>query len=277
MVRSTRFVVVAGCLLALWSTSASAQVREVRGQVGASINNPGLQNALEMVWTWPTTRSSHPLLSGAHVSTGITNLLTPTQVRFGGWVEVSPLSIVDLRAGVDPSAYFGTFDSLMGFSSYDEPFDPDSREARGDATSGTASRVYVSPTLKFKTGPIVASTTLDVEWWRSSTGQPFFYEPTRDTLMKSDGDRLTTSTSVLMYQFARGSAPLMIGGIHTLAQVEDAQDNRIQKIGMIAIKEFASSHLGLPHPRVTMVIGRYLKDPYKKDEWTAALGISFRR
>ena len=250
--------------------------REVRGQIGASINNAGLQNTVDVLWTWPTSRSNHPLLSGAHISTGITNVLTPTQTKLGGWIEYSPLSILDLRAGIDPSAYFGSFDSLMGFASYAEPFDPDAREARGGAKAGTATRAYLSPTLKFKAGPIVGAAGAEFEWWRSSADAAFFYEPTRDTLLKSGGDRMMTTTSVLMYQWTTGQGALSIGGIHTSAQVFDAADNRIQRLGLIGIKEFGTTRFRLPHPRVTMVVARYLDDPSKRDQWTAALAIGFR-
>lgn len=265
---------------AVWAQASgtpapSGAQREIRGQLGASINNAGVQNTLEVSWLWPASRSSHPLLSGAHIATGITNALTPTQAKVGGWVELSPLSILDLRAGFDPAVYFGTFDSLMGFGSYGEAFDPDSRKARGGAKAGASARMYLSPTLKFKAGPIVGSAGAEFEWWRSSAQGGFFYEPTRDTLLKSDGDRLLTTTSVLMYQWT-GAGSFSVGGLHTMARVADAPDNRIQKVGAIAIKEFAASHYGLTHPRVTVVVARYLEDPTKQDQWTAALAIGFR-
>ena len=278
-------VMVAGCVMAgspAWAQgqatpAPSGTQREIRGQVGASINNSGLQNTIEVAWIKPTSTSEHPLLSGAHLAAGITNALTPTQIKLGGWVEYAPLSVFALRAGLEPSAYFGTFDSLMGLGEYDEPFDPDSRKARGGAKAGTAGRVYVSPVLRFRAGRVLGSGGVDLEWWRSSADRPFFFEPTRDTVLKSDGDRLLMATSVLVYQVQSGSAPLVIGAIHTLAQVADAPDNRIQKLGLIATKEFAARRFKLPHPRLTMVVARYLDDPSKRGEWTAAIAVGFRK
>ena len=281
-----QFVVAAGLGLSASVSSSEAQSapaapfgahREVRGQVGAAVNNTGLQNTFEVLWTRPTSRSSHPLLSGAHIATGLTQTLTPTQAKFGGWFEYSPLSILDLRAGVDPSAYFGTFDSLMGLRSYYEPFDPDSRKAHGGAKAGMAARVYLSPTLKWKAGPIVGSSSADLEWWRSNADATYFYEPTRDTVLRSNGDRMLMTTNVLMYQWAATSSSLSIGALHTLAQVPDAPNNHIQKLGAIAIKEFSTNHFGLPKPRVTVVVARYLEDPFKKDQWTAAIAVGYRR
>jgi hypothetical protein len=174
-----RVTLVIGTVLALWAELAWAQPsrevtpagvsREVRGQIGASVNNAGLQNTFDVSWTWPVSRSTHPLLSGAYLATGLTNTITPSQAKLGAWIEYSPLSILDVRAGFDPSR-------------------------------GTSTRTYLSPTLKFKAGPIVGSAGAEFEWWRSSEEEPFFYEPTRDTLLESDGDRLLTTTSVLMYR-----------------------------------------------------------------------------
>ena len=282
-----RFVVAAGLVLAGRPDAAWAQVqgdplpsgarREVRGQVGASINNAGLQNTLDLSWTWPATQSRHPLLSGAHIATGITNVVTPSQAKLGGWIEYSPLSILDLRAGIDPSVYFGTFDSLMSFGSYDQPFDPEYRKTLGGAKAGTSTRVYLSPTLKFRAGPIVGSTGAEFEWWRSSADGEFFYEPTRDTVLKSAGDQLITTTSVLMYQWTTGASSLSVGGLHTLARVTDAPGNRIQKMGIIAVKQFGAGHFGLPQPRLTLLVARYLDDPSKQGQWTAAIAVGFRK
>ena len=114
----------------------------------------------------------NPLLSGAHLATGVTNALAPTQIQARRLDRV--LTALDpgraCRVSIlRPSS--APCDSLMGFASYDEPFDTDSRLARDDANAGTPSRAYLSPTLKFKAGPIVGSAGADFEWWRSSADQ----------------------------------------------------------------------------------------------------------
>ena len=253
----------------------SGPTREVRGQLGASINNLGLQNTVDVSWNWPLSTSRQPLLSGAHVKAGVTNALTPAQARLGGWVEVSPLSVLDIRVGADPSAYFGTFNSLQSFGSYQEPFDTDARKARGGGKAGTAARFYVSPTLKMKAGPVVAATTADVEWWRSNASGEFFYEPTRDTLLKSGGDRLFVTTSVVMYQKAMTSGTLSAGALHSLTRVADAPDNQIQKLGAIVVREFGLARFHLPRPRFTAIVSRYLDDPSKHGQWSGAVAIGF--
>jgi hypothetical protein len=251
--------------------------REVRGQLGASINNLGLQNSLDMSWTWPVSDSLNPLLSGAHISVGATHALTPAQMRLGGWFEYSPLSILDVRAGIDPSAYFGTFNSLMSFDAYTDPFDSDTRDVRGRSQAGAAGRAYVSPTVKLQAGALVMSASADVEWWKSNAPGAFFYEPTRDTLLKSSGDRMVTTTSVVLYQRKLGSGgTLSAGGIHMLSNVFDAPANRIQRVGVVAIREYSSPRFHLPHPRVTAAVTYYVDDPSKQGQVSGALAVGFK-
>ena len=251
--------------------------REVRNQIGASINNAGLQDTLEISWQRPLTTSTHPLRSGAHVAAGVVNVLTPSMDRLGGWVQMAPLSIVSVRIGAEPGAYFGTFHSLMSFRGYDDPFDKDTRDARGRGRAATGLRAYVTPAAQFRAGPMVFRTTADIEWWRAGVSGPFYYEPARDTLLKADGDWLVNATTVALYQRDGGTGGFTSGGVlHHVMEVADAPDNRIQRLGLIAMHEFASPRFGLPHLRVTATAWRYLDDPSKRHEWGAAMAADFR-
>ena len=279
-VRAAGVLTLTTALLA--PSPASAQqppaetVRELRGQLGASINNAGLQNTLELSWMRGISRSTHPLLSGAQVGGGVVHALTPTQMRLGAWFQYSPLSVLDIRAGFDPSVYFGTFNSLQGFDSYADPFDTDTRKARGGGKAGYSTRLYVSSTLKMKAGPIVASATGDLESWRSNASSAYFYEPTRDTLLKTRRDGLGAMSAVLMYQHGMGEGTFSVGALYAGSRVFDApESNSVEKLGAIAIREFGGERFGLPRPRLTLVVARYLEDPSKQGEWTAAAAIGF--
>lgn len=244
--------------------------------LGFSVNKLGLQNVLDLRWTWPLTESKSPLLADAHLSVGATHYITPSYTRLGAWVEVSPLSILDLRAGAEPGAYFGTFGSLMSFDSYQQPFDDDARDARKDeARSGTGSCLYLSPTLKLKLGPVVAQSGANMEWWRSSAAGPLYYEPARDTLLKVGGDRLLTTSTVLLWRHElRGRGTLSYGFGHSLSYVFAAPDNRSQRIGVVAVRQFGQKRFGLHTPRIAGHVSYYLSDPNRKGQITAALGVS---
>jgi hypothetical protein len=268
----------AGMLVASPVSSAAQPAeagRSVTGQAGASINNPGVQTTLEVSWLRPLSTSTHPLLAGAHLAAGAVHTLTPAQTRVGGWVQYAPLSMFVLRAGVDPSVYFGTFNSLQGYDRYDEAFDSDTRKGRAGAEPGVSLRAYVAPSLKMKAGPFVASAGAELEWWRANADQEFFYEPTRDTLLKSGGDRIIRTTAVVMYRRALDSGSLAVGPIHTTSRVPDARHNDVRKVGVLAVREYGGRRFGLPRPALTLMAGRYLADPSKDGQWTAAAAIGF--
>ena len=248
--------------------------RHVSGQLGASINNAGLQQSLDVSLVRPLVSSTSPLLKDAHVSSGLAGALTPAQGRVGGWFEIAPLSILEFRVGLDYYRYFGTFNSLQSFENYTDPFDNDAREERGGARSGTAQRLYFAPTIKLQFGPIVIASTTTLEGWRSSAAGTYFYEPTRDTLLKSSGDSLLTLSSVIMYRRPLASGALSLGAIHQEVEAPTPENN-VEKYGVIGIREFVGRRFGLPNARLTGVVARYAADPHKKGEWTAALAVGF--
>ena len=137
MCKSFYAIVVGGFLACVPAGEAAGQVpranqgdlspkgREITGQLGASFNNPGLQNTLDVAWAKPLSTSANPLFADARVAAGVVSVTTPTMTRAGGWVEYAPLSIVAVRAGVEPIFYFGSFTSLMPFPAYDATFDQD--------------------------------------------------------------------------------------------------------------------------------------------------------
>jgi hypothetical protein len=252
--------------------------RETQESLGASVNNLGLQNVVDVSWRWGLSSSPSVLRRDAHVALGLSHTLTPSYTRLGAWAELSPLSILDIRVGLEPTAYFGTFHSLMSFDRYTDAFDNDSRDARpGKWGFGTAGRVYVSPTLKMKVGAVVAVASADFEWWRSSAPGPFFYEPSRDILLRASGDRMLATQGLLLHQreMAAGGT-LAFGLIHNLTYVYDAPENKVQKLGAVAIRQFAGRRFGLRDPRIGGYVSYYLNDRSKKGQIGAALGISFK-
>ncbi len=252
--------------------------REIRESLGVSVNNLGLQNTLELRWRWQLSDSARPLKKEAHFATGLTHTIAPAYTRVSGWVQLAPLSILEIRAGAEPAFYFGSFDALMSYDGYGDAFDKRVREARhGQSAPGFVGRLYVSPRLKLRLGRFVATSSADFEWWRSNAAGPLFYEPSRDTLLKVSGDRLLATSSVLLRENATSrSGKLSYGVIHQLTTVPAAPLNRSQRIGVLAIREYAGKRFGLEAPKLVGHVSYYLDDPSKKGQLGMALALSFR-
>ncbi len=253
--------------------------RTVEQGLAASYNRLGVQYLLGVRWTRPLSRSLHPLLTDAHVSAGVTHTLTPSYTRVAGWVEMAPLSVLEVRAGVEPGLYFGSFGSLLSFEGYDSDFGDRIRDTRAsEARAGTGARIFLAPTAKARLGPLAILSTLTVEWWRSSAAGPLFYEPARDTLLRASGDRLLTASTVLVHQVSRrGGERLSYGLGHELSEVLDAPANRSQRLGVVFAYHFAGRRFGLPAPSVGGRVAYCLDDPLRQGQLTAAFGISIER
>jgi hypothetical protein len=164
--------------------------------------------------------------------------------------------------------YYGTFGSLMSFQSYTDNFSNDARKARADeASSGTAARLYASPSLRAKAGAIVATAGADFEWWWSSAAGPLFYEPARDTLLATSGGRMASASALVL--FAR-SARLMPGLNYGVTSVPGAPQNEIQRVGAVVLSTLG----GRQRPkRLAANVFYYLSDPSKRHQIGATLAL----
>src|SRR5262245_61181636 len=198
--------------------------RSRQGSLGIGLNPLGLQGGVDVSWRRGLSSSSSPLLRDAHLSFGVAPRLTPSYARLAAFVEVAPLSILELRAGIEPSAYFGTFRSLLYFGSYADRFDEEARSARaGEAAAGLAGRAFLAPTLKLGAGRFVLRSRSELEWWRARQKRPYFYEPGRDTLLRAAGDSLLASETLLLYELRGGSRRRLLGPVHDLTLVSGAR------------------------------------------------------
>lgn len=250
------------------ATAPAAPTTELRTQLGVSHNNLGLQQSLE--WT---RRADPHFLFGAQVA------VSPSYARLHFWAQYAPVPILTMRVGVEPAQYFGTFDSLMPFDTATQVFDTDSRKDRGGARADRAIRAYVTPTLRLRARRLVALASYEIEHWSSSSPGELFYEPTRDTLLKSGGGGLGAWRAVVMYEHVTaGATRVAVGGIHSVQDHDDSDvafnNLRIQRAGLITSIQSDGRLLGLQRPSITATVGRYLDDPSKKDGWTATLTVA---
>ena len=252
--------------------------RAISNTLGVAVNPIGLQDQIALSWRWGLSQSKNPFLSDAHFALGVTNTATPASERVEVWAELSPLSVLDVKIGLEPVFYFGTFGHLVGFPSYDSDFSREAREAIKDqAVSRTGVRYHVSPTFKIKLGRVIARSSAEFEWWRVDGPGAYFYEPVRDTLLDSDRDALTALSSQLFYEVRGGTgrARLLAGLFHDRVTVHAAPQNRRQRFGPIAVWALGHRRLGLREPTVIAAVFSYLQDPSKDGDLGGFVAVSF--
>ncbi len=245
----------------------------------AFVANPlGIQDAFEVSWTKSINRSDALLFKDAHVAVGLVSKLTPAFERVGAWFEYAPLSVLDLRVGVEPVYYFGTYKAFLPFESASARFDDDLIEARvEEAASGFAGRVYLSPTLKARFGAVVARVKAEVGWWKAQKkGEPFFYEPAWDTLIKASGSRVLTVEALALRELKLGGEKtLLLGPVYDLTTVTDASSNRKQDIGLLIVGSKSGSFHALKDPTLAVKAYYFLEDPWRRHQAALQVALVF--
>lgn len=242
------------------------------------LNPLGIMDSFDITWTRPINRSDDLLHKDAHVAAGVANRITPAFVRVGPWFEYSPLSIIDLRVGVEPGYYFGTFKAFLPFESASSNFDDDVIQARqGEAKSGFAGKVYFSPTLKARTGAAVARIRAEVAYHKAQkAGEPFYYDPFIDTLVKASGSTVLTLEALVLREFDLGGGrKLLLGPVYDLTTVREAPGNRKQDIGLIAAWSNSRNFHALKDPTFAAKIVYFLQDPVRRHEPAAFITFAF--
>ena len=251
-------------LLALVATTAPAAERQVRSGLGFQLNPLGLRGEVEATWKWRLNHSTNPLLKDAHVALGVANQSSPAYSEAQFWLEVSPLSILDVRAGANAVLYFGTFGNLMGFERYGSDFSDDARKARKDeAVSGAGRRFYVSPVVKFRAGRFSMRAAADFEWWKmNNPPREVFFEPIRGTLLDGRGDSLWNSSTVFLCDTSRDRREsVRIGLFHDYLKVWAAPGNVKQRLGPLALIKLGSKRFGGRDPVLSVAVLKYLDAP----------------
>ena len=242
------------------------------------LNPLGIMDSLDVTWTKPINRSDDLLHKDAHVAAGVVNRVAPAFLRVGPWFEYSPLSIVDLRVGAEPVYYFGTFKAFLPFESPSADFGDEVIQARqGEAAHGFAGRAYFSPTLKARAGSVVARVRAEVAYYRAQdAGEPFFYEPILDTLVKASGSTVLTLEALALREFERGGGgKLLLGPVYDLTTVREASMNRKQDIGLIAVWSKSGAFHALKDPTVSAKVVYFLQDPVRRHEPAAFITFAF--
>lgn len=252
--------------------------RKVENTFAFVLNPLGVQNALDVSWTRSITTSQSLIVKDVHVAAGASAKLTPAFGRLGAWFEYAPLSILDLRLGVEPVYYFGTYKAFLPFDRVDARFDDDVIEARVDeAASGLAGRVYFSPTLKARAGAWVARVKAEVSWWKAQKkAEPFFYEPAWDTLIGSSGSSVVTVEALALREVKLSAdKTLLVGPVYDLTAVSDARVNRKQDVGVVAVWSKTGRLYALRDPAIALKVVYFLEDPWRRHEPAAQLAFVF--
>jgi len=202
-----------------------AQRLVLRGFTAARYNAQGLTAEGKLDFRLRLFRSEHLALRENYAALGVVAGLSPAFARGGLFVEVQPLSVLQLGAQLEAVRWFGTFDLVQSFSSARAAHWEADLQRLGDLPAGDPARNYgASGTnltlwgrLQVRFGPLAVRDTLSL--FRPDlglrAGDPVYYDGTHDFLLPNRGWLMTNDADVLWLR-AGGVAGLVLGLRHTL-------------------------------------------------------------
>lgn len=247
-----------------------------------------------------------PLKREAFLFAGIAPRINPAFIKIGPSVEIQPLSILNLRVGLEFVQLFGTFGFLQSYGSATDEYDdkriaacstrsalencryqgPDgaevlgSTEVRSSAAAGL--HLMIEPTLQLRLGPIALRNKLAIEYWSMGTrpGDRTFYDVTLDTLVPKRGWVIANDLDALFVTRFRLSAGVRYSLVQSLYQDSDFRagedreraDNRVQRVGpLLSYTFFDRGFTAFNRPTLLFSVAWYVDHRYRTGQAPAGI------
>jgi len=260
-------------------------------------SNPlGLEDQIRFGYQMRLYRNDKPLFRDNFFFAGIYPRVNPAFIKFGPSVEVQPLSILNLRFGLEYVDFFSTFGYLQSFNSPLVNYSDTVLNAREDqglnyATEGM--HFMFEPTVQMKFGPIAIRDKLAAEYWNMKVhaGDKVFYDATLDTLVPANGWVLTNDLDVLYLTKFRLTVGARYSVVHPFYRASDYQPgedassnpNGHQRLGaLVAYTFFDTGWGGFNKPTLLAILSWYLEHRWRTGADTSqaypyfVLGFAFQ-
>jgi hypothetical protein len=170
--------------------------------------------------------------------------VNPAYARAGGSVVFSPLAVMDLTAHGGISSYFGTYQTIIGFSDAGENYgNNEALEAyvtdTGNRAKGSGWQVGGSLTLKAKAGPMLVLINTDLTHWAidSDVEGDWFFEREQELMLALGGDQVLSINGVFLYELDKDPEDgrnLRIGNL-TTRRTSMAGEDTLLRSGLLAV------------------------------------------
>lgn len=255
---------------------------------GLRLNPMGVEDQLRLGYQLRLLDRSSKWLRDTFFFAGIAPRLNPAFVKIGPSVEIQPVSIFNLRLGIEYMGFFGSLGFLQSYPSALAAYDDRSMKAAQDAGGNYRSgglHVMIEPTVTLKLGPVVLRDKVAFEYWRMNLrqGDRLFYEITLDTLVPGRGWVITNDLDVLYvhpnprYRFTLGLRYSMVKPLYThgdFAPGDDAdrEDNQHQRLGpLFAYTFFDHGYARFDRPTLIVMASWYLDARYRRGDADSAI------
>jgi len=203
-------------LAAMWITSTPALAMESSSEISFSASYwrigmtfEGKKHLFMPMWE----KEDNPLFQNTGLKFTPKGSINPAFGRAGLQVTASPLAILDINAHGGYSAYFGNYQTLVGYPTADTNYGTNEVletyvDDTGNRSEGTGWNVGGGVTLKAQAGPMIMLVNTDVTHWNVSADVEgdWFFEREQELMLALEGDQVVSVNGILFYEIDKDPA-----------------------------------------------------------------------
>jgi len=244
-------------------------------QAGGRINPEGAADTMELHYQYNYSDSNSILFKNNNIGFGISETISPATNAIGAFVEIEPIAVFRLRVQYEYLSYFGAFTALMSFPSKNSDYSDSVLDDMQDdelAHWAVGTHFFIQPTFQIQIKRFIAMNTASFEWFDVDR-EGYFYEPTNDTLMKTE-DYFFLNNAVVGYElWKKDDNTRMIFGVrHEYFHVQ-ATDIERQDVAGALVWMMGNKIWFMEKPMLMVAIGGYPEDRYREKD--AFVGVMF--
>ena len=240
------------------------------------INPLGIEHSGRFGVCTPLIERPGILFSRTNVEVGAVHQLAPAYGHLGGYLQITPLSLLQLRAELSALRYWPFPVNRSGYfplESYQDEHEPDVLTYEiAEHAQGMNVNLIASPRFRVPMGP-VALVGLDVfsfEYWAVGDA-PYYVNPRRE-LVLARRDKLIANEAMLMAEIPlTDGLNLRVGGYDALAYGIGSEVVN-NSVGGLAMVNWPEAHAALRNLTPFLRMGAYTHHPFREGQFVLYLG-----
>lgn len=241
----------------------------------------GMESQNRLVWQHRLFATEDPAYLLNHVEAGLGFKFNPAYYKIGPVVEVQPLSIFGVRAGVEYAHYAGTFGFVQSYDSPEAAYDDQTRaeEATTRAQPAEGAHLFIEPSLQYKFGSTAIRSKWSLDHYRLNIGDAdengvadaVFYDAPLDTLVANGGWVISNETTLITVR-GKLALGLQYNAVHPLYNAASfggelpavMPQTGHRRLGPLIAWSFNRREFGgFNRPTVLLLLGHYFEHPYR--------------
>jgi hypothetical protein len=271
--------VILSVLLVASPSAAAAQTSVVVHQRLVGLLNPfGVEHMIGAGVRTPLGDPNELLFTGAHLDAGVINYTSPVYSTTGGYLELSPLAFLVLRAELAGIVLWPIGMDGGGYYALDRYAAATDQLSAEDASFGSGFTAQLGATLQgaVPIGPtrLIGVSQLAAEYFSMGQGE-YWWHPRYDIVLARSDWTLGLSSMLLLEVPLDTGVLLRVGGYDDLRCVPGSDYLANQTGGIAALSiENPSAEVAEVMPFVRA--GAFTDHPAREGDWTMLAGVTVR-